>query len=60
MVVLGLFHLALMIVALAKEVVNHQFGLDIFGLPRVLEVLFQYDDGLVVELKVHNHESQTH
>lgn len=49
-----------MIVALAKEVVNHQFGLDIFGLPRVLEVLFQYDDGLVVELKVHNHESQTH
>jgi hypothetical protein len=59
-IILGFFHFSLVVIALTKKVIYHEFGLDVFGLPRILKVLFENDNCIIVEFQIHNNESQTH
>jgi hypothetical protein len=49
-----------MVITLAKKVVNHEFRLNVFGLPRVLKVFFQNDNCIIIKFQIHNNKSQTH
>jgi hypothetical protein len=49
-----------MVITLAKKVVNHEFRLNVLGLPRVLKVFFQNDNCIIIKFQIHNNKSQTH